>query len=344
MDHTVNQEGKMHTKRLFIILIPMVIVAALLSILPMTAFAQDVPAILFNTIYIPIVDNNGTAQPPGDGGTFTPGFTNPPPGSPFIVAAVGDGADGSANETSVTNEIATINPNLFLYLGDVYSSGTATQFHNNYGSGSNFYSQFRAITGPTVGNHEYLTTDASGYFGYWNNIPPYYSFNAAGWHFISINSNLSQVGGSGTSSPEYLRLAQDLASNSKLCTIAYYHHPLYNIGPAGSTTGMTNIWKLLAQNGVSIVLNGHDHDYQRWKALDGNGHPSSSGVTEIVVGTGGNGIQTFKKSDSRIVFSNDTNPEAFGVLKLALASNGATFSYINYAGTTLDSGFIPCTK
>jgi chitodextrinase len=276
--------------------------------------------------------------------TFLPSFTTPPPGSPFIVVAAGDGADGSTNENKVTNEIVSINPNLFLYLGDVYFSGTDTEFYNNYGSGSNFYSQFRSITDPTVGNHEYLTTNAAGYFNYWNNIPPYYSFNAGGWHFVSINSNLSKVGGSSTSGPEYTWLAADLAANSSLCTIAYYHHPLYNIGPEGPDTNMANIWKLLAQNGVSLVLNGHDHDYQRWKALDGSGNPSSNGITEIIVGTGGHGIQTISGSDTRVVFSADTSPQAYGVVKLSLASNGASFSYINYAGVTLDSGFAPCSK
>jgi chitodextrinase len=288
--------------------------------------------------------NNGNSQPPVNHGTFTPSFTTPPPGSPFIVTAAGDGADGATNEINVTNELGSINPNLFLYLGDVYFSGSVSEFYNWYGPGSTFYSKFRSITDPTVGNHEYLTSGAIGYYDYWNNIPPYYSFNAGGWHFISINSNGSKVGGTGTSSPEYTWLAQDLAANSNLCTIAYYHHPLYNIGPEGSATGMSNIWALMAQNGVSIVLNGHDHDYQRWLPLDGSGNLSPSGITEFVVGTGGHGIQTFTKSDNRVAFADDTSPQAYGVLKLSLASSGATFSYINYAGATLDSGFIPCVK
>jgi hypothetical protein len=100
----------------------------------------------------------------------------------------------------------------------------------------------------------------------------------------------------------------------------------------------------MAQYGVSIVLNGHDHDYQRWVPMNGSGNPSSTGVTEFLVGTGGHGIQTFAKTDSRVAFSDDISPQAFSVLKLALASNGANFSYINSAGTTLDSGFVSCRK
>jgi Calcineurin-like phosphoesterase/Bacterial Ig domain len=290
--------------------------------------------------------SNGNPQPPVNNGSFTPtSGTTPANGSPFVVVAAGDGADGSANNINVTNEISVIDPNLFLYLGDVYESGSVAEFYNWYGSGAASYSLFAPITDPTVGNHEYIaTSNATGYFDYWNNIPPYYSFDAGGWHFISLNSNGSKVGGVGKTSPEYTWLAQDLAANSNLCTIVYYHHPLYNIGPEGSDTAMSSMWALMAQYGVSIVLNGHDHDYQRWVALDGSGNPSPTGITEFVVGTGGHGIQTFKKTDSRVAFSDDKSPQAYGVLKLALSSGGAAFDYVNYTGAVLDSGSITCEK
>ncbi len=100
----------------------------------------------------------------------------------------------------------------------------------------------------------------------------------------------------------------------------------------------------MAQNGVSIVINGHDHDYQRWVPLDSNGNPSPSGITEFVAGGAGHGLQTFKTTDSRVAFSTDANPGAFGALKLTLNASGATFSYINTSGATINSGVIPCFK
>ena len=63
----------------------------------------------------------------------------------------------------------------------------------------------------------------------------------------------------------------------------------------GQSPSLASIWALLAQNGVSIVLNGHDHDYQRWVPLDGNGQPSPKGITEFVAGGGGHGIQKLSK-------------------------------------------------
>ncbi len=301
--------------------------------------------ITVNRASIALTFNNGITQPPINHNTFTPSTgTTPAPGAPFVVTAAGDGADGSASETNVTNLITTINPNLFLYLGDVYEKGAVAEFYNWYGTGGAYYNNFVSITDPTIGNHEYgSSSTAAGYFDYWNNIPNYYSFNTGGWHFVSLNSNSSRVGVNKTSA-QYAWLTQDLAANSSLCTIVYYHHPLFNIGPEGPTTAMSDIWALMAQDGVSIVLNGHDHDYQRWVPLDANGNPSATGITEFVAGGGGHGLQTIRGSDSRVAFSDYSNPRAFGVIELALNSSGASFSYVNTSGATLDSGVIPCNK
>ncbi len=286
---------------------------------------------------------NGNKKAPVNTGTFTPSTGNPPAnGQPFMVAAGGDGASGEPNSTNVANLLSSLNPNLFLYLGDVYESGSVAEFYNWYGtSGSNF-SALRAITDPTIGNHEYGNKIAgAGYFDYWNNIPNYYSFNAGGWHFISLNSNSSKINVT-SSGAEYAWLHQDLAANVLPCTIVYYHHPLFNIGPEGATTAMSSIWALLAQYKVSIVLNGHDHDYQRWLPLDGSGNPSPTGITEFVAGGAGHGLQTIATTDTRVAYSNSTNPAAFGVLLIQLGQSSAAFSYHSTNGGILDSGTVAC--
>ncbi len=295
------------------------------------------------TATIALTFNNGNATAPVNTNQFTPSSGIPAAsGQPFVVAAAGDGASGQPTSTKVINTISSLNPNLFLYLGDVYESGSVSEFYNWYGNNSSNFSVLRAITDPTIGNHEYTNgVNGAGYFDYWNNIPNYYSFNAGGWHFISLNSNSSKIGVT-TSSAQYKWLQQDLAANAGICTIAYYHEPLFNIGAEGDLTAMSSIWALLASYGVSMVLNGHDHDYQRWVPLDANGQPSSTGVTEFVAGGGGHGLQTFTTTDTRVAYSNDLNPTAFGVLLLQLGSSGANFSYHNSNGSILDSGFVPC--
>ena len=85
-------------------------------------------------------------------------------------------------------------------------------------------------------------------------------------------------------------------------------------------------------------MNGHDHTYQRWQPLDGAGNPSPSGVTEIVVGTGGHAVGSFITSDSRVVAS----ATEFGALRLDLNSGGATFQFANTQGQVRDSGSVSC--
>jgi hypothetical protein len=107
---------------------------------------------------------------------------------------------------------------------------------------------------------------------------------------------------------------------------------------------MQTVWALLAQYKVPIVLNGHDHDYQRWEPLDGKGNPSPDGTTEFVAGGGGHGLTDFIKTDSRVAYSNSLNPTAFGVLLLQLDASGANFSYHSSDGSVLDSGYVPCSQ
>jgi hypothetical protein len=292
--------------------------------------------------------NNGVTTPPVNHNTFTPALGTPPAsGNPLVVVAAGDGASGEANSVKVTGLISSWNPNLMLYLGDVYEEGSPTEFYNWYGTSQNF-GIFQAITDPTIGNHEYLADkNAAGYFNYWNNIPNYYSFNTGGWHFVSLNAN--SINGQVQTKPgtaQYDWLAQDLTANTAACTIVYWHQPLYNIGAEPAQTNLQQIWALLAQHKVDIVLNGHDHDYQRWVPLDGSGQPVSGGVTEFIVGSSGHGIQTFKKTDSRVAkgFDSTTKPAPYGALRLQLYASQATFNYINTAGTVLDSGIIGCNN
>jgi Bacterial Ig domain/Fibronectin type III domain/Calcineurin-like phosphoesterase len=289
--------------------------------------------------------SNGITSPPVNTSTFTPTTGTPPaPGQPMVVAAVGDGAGGEAGEAATVNLISSWNPNLFLYLGDVYENGRAMEFNNWYGppGTQGGYGQFYSITNPTIGNHEYVGSDISGYEWYWNNVPHYYSYNTGGWHFVSLD-NISKYIGSTTSNANYKAetawLNNDLAANNLACTVVYFHEPLFNVGPEHAATNTAGIWQILAQHHVTLVLNGHDHDYQRWVPLDGNGNPSPAGVTEIVDGSGGHGHQAQVSTDSRLAASDFTD---FGALKLTLGSAGAAYQFVTTSGTTADSGSVPC--
>jgi chitodextrinase len=289
--------------------------------------------------------SNGITSPPVNPNTFTPSAgTTPAPGQPLIVGAVGDGGSGQTSESDVVNLISSWNPNLFLYLGDVYENGQPMEFNNWYGKPgvAGTYGQFHSITNPAIGNHEYVGSNITGYEWYWDNVPHYYSYDAGGWHFISLD-NTSKYIGNATSNANYKAetawLQQDLHSDKSACTIAYFHEPMFNVGPEGTATNTAGIWQILAQNHVTLVLNGHDHDYQRWTPMDATGTPTPQGTTEIVDGSGGHGHQAQVTTDSRLVASDFTH---FGALRLSLGTAGAGYQFVSTAGTTLDSGSIPC--
>ncbi len=287
--------------------------------------------------------NNGassTSTVPGDAAPFHPTSGTPASGAPFVVAAVGDGASGEKGETETVDRIGSWKPNLFLYLGDVYENGRLEEFDNWYGTATSqgMYGVFRPITDPTVGNHEYQGSDAPGYFGYWQGIGHYYSFDAGGWHFISLDANL-QFAQFQPGTAQYDWLANDLSSSNAACTVAYWHQPLFNAGTEPSADNMQQIWQLLAQHHVTMVLNGHDHDYQRWQPLDGTGSPSDAGITEFIVGSGGHGHQNEHHPDQRLAASDWKD---FGALKLTLSATAAQFAFVTSGGSVADSGTVKC--
>ncbi|TAL12134.1 MAG: hypothetical protein EPO00_02295, partial [Chloroflexota bacterium] len=285
--------------------------------------------------------SNGVTSPPVNTGTFTPARGTWAGTGPLTVAVAGDGASGEPNSQAATDLIASWNPNLVLYLGDVYEKGTPTEFDNWYGGPTAYYGRFRSITNPAIGNHEYEGTLAPGYFNYWDNVPHYYSYTIGPWHFISLDST-SQYNQTSSGSGQVTWLANDLATNTAPCTIAYFHHPTYSVGPNGDTNRMATIWSMLASAGVDLVLNGHDHDYQRWLPMAGTGATSPSGMTQFVIGTGGHGIQPFARTDARLAAGFDTSPGAIGALRLQLTDGYAGYEFINTAGTVLDSGGVAC--
>jgi chitodextrinase len=283
--------------------------------------------------------------------TFANGVRKPPkPPSDFaakstsaqhpVVAAAGDGPDGGTASAQVASLIQSWDPDLALYLGDVYEDGSAAEFYNWYGLTG--WGALGPITNPVVGNHEYTAGQAPGYFGYWHNPPHYYAFTAGSWHVIALDST-SQFNQTAPGTAQYTWLQNQLANNYAPCTMVYFHHPVWSVGPQGDTSFLQDIWKLMANSGVDLVLTGHDHSYQRWVPLDANGNPASQGITQFVVGTAGHGIQGFVRSDSRLAVGYDTSPAGFGALKLTLNPSGASYVFADTSDASKDGGAFQCS-
>ncbi len=283
--------------------------------------------------------NGNSSQPTNTASPTIRTGTTPAAGAPLIVSAVGDGAAGESKSLAVVNLVKSWSPNLFLYLGDVYQDGSYSEFTNWYGG---TYGSLNGITDPVIGNHEYLSADDPAiashvaYFDYWNNLPHYYSFNAGGWHFIALDANQHNMGTTAWNA-QLSWLRNDLAAHPTGCMLVYWHQPAFNIGSEPVPVSAASLWSLVAGH-ATLVLNGHDHTYQRWTAMDAYGNPSASGTVEVIDGTGGHAAGSLTKTDSRVLADSTTA----GALKLTLGSASAGLQFISTSGSIIDSTTLSC--
>ncbi len=286
---------------------------------------------------VPLTLANGVTTVPATFKTFdVRRGTTPAPGARFRVAAVGDAADGSDREEAVASSIASWSPNLMLYLGDVYERGSAFEFDNWYANPAGI-GRFRDITNPTVGNHEYLTPGAAGYFDHWGNVPRYYSVDVAGWHIATIDSS-DDFGQLRPGTAQYDWLAADLAANRSHCTLVYMHHPRYAVAEGGGRAGLSKVWSLLADRRVTLAVAGHAHHYERWQPLNSSGGLDPRGVTQLVAGAGGHELTPPVLSDSRLASA----VTEVGAMRLDLGPEDAGFGYVSVTGEMRDGGTIGC--
>jgi hypothetical protein len=328
--------------------------------------------------------------------TFTPHTPNPQTG-PLNVTAVGDGAIGNPTAHDVSAEVAALNPDVFLYLADVYQVGSMPEYYNWYGArpgtpacadpaGCGDWGQFYRITNPNAGVHEYNAppvpgqpagTTASGYTDYWgmnNTNKHYYSYDAGGWHFISLDStDAFRCGGTNPCNEtagwanEYDWLQSDLAANASTdCTIAYWHHPYWGMKThdedgvpvaGGVDLRLTDMYQVMFDHGVDFLLTGHQHNFQRWNPLDPSGAVNQNyGITEIVDGAGGHPFGYYTRTDNRLASGIDRSGNAFqngqdvgpspngnpaGVIQLKLYNDHADYRYMLAGGSGNDTQFDP---
>ncbi|HEX3530257.1 MAG TPA: metallophosphoesterase [Thermoanaerobaculia bacterium] len=231
-----------------------------------------------------------------------------------------------------------------LLLGDnQYEDGALAKYQASYDPS---WGRLKAITRPAPGNHEYITPGAAGYYAYFgaaagDPAKGWGSFDLGGWHFITLNSNCAAIGGCGPGSPQEQWLANDLAAHPGVCTLAYWHHPRFSSGPHGSDATFQTLWDDLYAAGADVVLNGHDHIYERFAPQTPAGAADPArGIRQFVVGTGGKNhtsiVQVQPNSEVR-------DAATFGVLELTLYPNGYAWRFRTEAGQTFtDSGIGLC--
>jgi hypothetical protein len=272
---------------------------------------------------------------------------------PVIVAA-GDIACTAGDMTAPCQDQETAallaGADRVLPLGDnQYEAGALSDYLNSYDLS---WGQYRSSTSPVPGNHEYKTPNAAGYFDYFNGVGAqsgpagnrdegYYSYDVGTWHLIALNANCGVngvFGGCSQLSPQMIWLASDLATHPATCTLAYWHQPRFS--SMHTNTPMDAAWRLLYDNGADVVLNGHQHNYERFASMAPNGTQDDLGLREFIVGTGGSSLSSYAQTypTSRV-----EDASSFGVLKMTLYPLKYDWQFVPAGtGTFSDSGTARC--
>ena len=278
------------------------------------------------------------AGPSSSGSTLTP---EPAP-IPQTVVLAGAGDLANCETPQASEKVAQLLNNveglLFTAGDNAYENGTFEEFQKCYGP---TWGRHLARTRPSPGNHDYNTRGAAGYFQYFGDLAGpaglgYYSYDHGAWKILSLNSNVP----AGPGSAQFSWVEGELRSNSAMCTMAYWHHPVFSSGHDGNMPNMRPIWQLLFDHGVEIVVVGHSHHYERFAPQDVTARPMPGrGIREFIVGTGTYFTRILSIQPNSEVVNGSTN----GVLKLTLAPTSYSWEFIPVAGASFrDSGSDVC--
>jgi WD40 repeat protein/calcineurin-like phosphoesterase family protein len=287
-----------------------------------------------------------------------------PTGLAPLVAAAGDiacdpespyfndglGIPGSCRQKLTSDLLLREDLTSVFPLGDdQYEDGQLSKFQRSFDPS---WGRLKWLMHPVAGNHEYEETDAAGYFDYFNGVGEqegpagdrtagYYSLDVGSWHVIVLNSECEHIGGCGAGSPQMTWLRSDLESHPVACTMAVWHRPSFSSG--GHTDGgdMLPAWNLLYTANADLILNGHEHFYERFAPQTPAGAVDfGRGIPEIIAGMGGRSRFGFTDPQPNSEFESNS---FYGVLNLTLRDGAYDWQAIAApSGRAVDSGSASC--
>ena len=202
-------------------------------------------------------------------------ITAAPTNQPFKFVAYGDNRTQPLVHASVLERMSKFNPDFVVQSGDQVADG------NNEAHWDEFWqvaSKALSETAyyPSLGNHE---REGAPYFRYFG-VPAEYSFDYGNTHFTALDSNRPEA--EYAAQQEWLKKDLQAHQNAKW-RIVFFHHTVHTCVDkpgrrAESLERAKRLEPILQEGHVQLVLNGHDHDYQRHVA---------HGITYVVSGGGG---------------------------------------------------------
>jgi hypothetical protein len=296
---------------------------------------------------IPTVALTTPASGPGSGSDTAPAQPDAP-----LPAGVGEAVLIGAGDIAVCDSIhradatARLMESLMQHPGAI--AITLGDNSNNEGRPDEYGNCFRSTWGrlnlrPSPGNHddydERLGNGGTAYFQYFGaQAGPaslgYYSFDAGSWHVVSLNSEIMNRGSHEQAQLAWLR--SDLAATAEAaCTVAYFHRPVVSSGEFAAQR-MSRLWDVLYAAGADLVINGHEHFYERFAPQTPTGGADPAfGIRQFIVGTGG---AHFHRAGARAPNSELVIQDALGVIKLTLRPSVYDWEFVDVSGAVRDSG------
>jgi hypothetical protein len=291
----------------------------------------------------------------GDGGGSTPTVLQANPTTPWELITAGDiaqcllrpPADTNAARTAqlVERQLAGAGSNAnVLTLGDnaYFLAGSRLGYTDCY---EKTWGRFIDKTFAIPGNHDYENDDSRYYFDYFGaKASPdgkrtgYYRIDQSGWTVLTLNSNIDAT----AASAQAQWLKQELAT-AQPCVAAAWHHPRFSSAPApgGDTTTMSALWDILDQAKADVVLQSHEHHYERFAPMTSDGTLSATGgLRSFVVGTGG--AETYAHAGVRA--GSEKQVVAYGVMRLSLSAGNAKWRFIDVDNAVRDEGEFACRQ
>jgi acid phosphatase type 7 len=237
----------------------------------------------------------------------------------------------------VARLVSTLEGHLLL-AGDIaYFQGTAAQFRDCFNPS---WGQFRERWNAVPGNHEYESPGAAPYFEYFGEAAGpgargYYALTLGDWLILMLNSNIPAAAGS----PQWEFARAELARQATPCTMAVWHHPRFTSGPGGPHFFMHDMWALLQSARAEVILNGHDHLYERFaRQMPDGSADAANGIRQFTAGTGGADLYNFVRasgnSEERIMRA--------GVIRFTLRPAQVEWEFLTLDGSVADRGLDTC--
>lgn len=258
----------------------------------------------------------------------------------FNFEAYGDTRTDHVVHQQIVNQMAPLNSDFVLHVGDLVNDGASIDDWNNFlnittnlrnkpiknGLIRNFY--------PSIGNHD-LPLD--NYESVFNNISHYYSFDYLGFHFVALNTSESYFPGS----DQYNWLVNDLIINQGKEIIVFFHYPAYSSGPHGGTADIvTYLSPLFESAKVKLVLTGHSHIYERTYPIFQNAVNNLNGVTYVITGGGGAPLGSYTAGNWWTAFVEST----YEFVHLQATSSKIYANVLDETGVEVDSFEIANSK